>query len=114
MYQQNEIILQLMEGTQREEPSLVVHYQWRSSWESSSAHSCQPSAWETWDRHEGITPISAALVNHSLLPVQPLPSSLMRLSLHEQAREEAGGSQGSGTWLGAALRIRSDSDQDAE
>lgn len=40
---------------------------WKISWESSSAHNHQPSAWETWDRHRGITPITAALVNHSPL-----------------------------------------------
>lgn len=40
---------------------------WKISWEGSSAHSHQPSARGTWDRHGGITPITAALVNHSLL-----------------------------------------------
>lgn len=40
---------------------------WRISWEGSSAHSHQPAAPGTRDRHRGITPITAALVNHSLL-----------------------------------------------
>lgn len=62
-------------------------------------------------RARGITPISAVpLITHCrpeqpLLPVQPVPSSLMGLSLHQWVGKDATATRGSGTWLGAALRI---------